>query len=281
MIMNKKKMKIKLPQLVLHLFLAVLCILMLAPFAWVIATSLRLPADSFKLPPSFLPTSFHYQNYLDVFKNFPFARCIFNSIKIALIVVGANLIISTMAGYAFARIPFKGKSVVFMIILAGMMIPAQAKLVPTYIVMSKIGLVGTHASLILPAVISPLNIFFVRQYMMTIPASYEEAAYIDGAGRLRIWWQVFVPMSKSVIIMVSLLSFLASWNDFINPLIFLSKYEKMTLPLGLKTLSGAMNTGSASVVLAGVAISLVVPTILYIFGQKHMLQSAVMSGLKS
>lgn len=279
--MNKKKMKIKLPQLVLHLFLAVLCILMLAPFAWVIATSLRLPADSFKLPPSFLPTSFHYQNYLDVFKNFPFARCIFNSIKIALIVVGANLIISTMAGYAFARIPFKGKSVVFMIILAGMMIPAQAKLVPTYIVMSKIGLVGTHASLILPAVISPLNIFFVRQYMMTIPASYEEAAYIDGAGRLRIWWQVFVPMSKSVIIMVSLLSFLASWNDFINPLIFLSKYEKMTLPLGLKTLSGAMNTGSASVVLAGVAISLVVPTILYIFGQKHMLQSAVMSGLKS
>lgn len=281
MIMNKKKMKIKLPQLVLHLFLAVLCILMLAPFAWVIATSLRLPADSFKLPPSFLPTSFHYQNYLDVFKNFPFARCIFNSIKIALIVVGANLIISTMAGYAFARIPFKGKSVVFMIILAGMMIPAQAKLVPTYIVMSKIGLVGTHASLILPAVISPLNIFFVRQYMMTIPASYEEAAYIDGAGRLRIWWQVFVPMSKSVIIMVSLLSFLASWNDFINPLIFLSKYERMTLPLGLKTLSGAMNTGSASVVLAGVAISLVVPTILYIFGQKHMLQSAVMSGLKS
>lgn len=279
--MNKKKMKIKLPQLVLHLFLAVLCILMLAPFAWVIATSLRLPADSFKLPPSFLPTSFHYQNYLDVFKNFPFARCIFNSIKIALIVVGANLIISTMAGYAFARIPFKGKSVVFMIILAGMMIPAQAKLVPTYIVMSKIGLVGTHASLILPAVISPLNIFFVRQYMMTIPASYEEAAYIDGAGRLRIWWQVFVPMSKSVIIMVSLLSFLASWNDFINPLIFLSKYERMTLPLGLKTLSGAMNTGSASVVLAGVAISLVVPTILYIFGQKHMLQSAVMSGLKS
>lgn len=274
------KFKKKLPQIVLQISLFLLCIIMLAPFAWVISTSLRLPSESFKLPPSFLPTSFHYQNYIAVFTSFPFAQCILNSLKIAVIVVASNLIVTTMAGYSFARIPFKGKNIVFMIILAGMMIPTQAKLVPTYLVMSKLGLVGTHASLILPAIISPINIFFVRQYMMTIPASYEEAAYIDGAGRLKIWWKIFIPMSKSVIIMVSLLSFLASWNDFINPLIFLSKYEKMTLPLGLKTLSGAMNTGSASVVLAGVAISLVVPTLLYIFGQKHILQSAVMSGLK-
>lgn len=274
------KLKAKLPQIVLQIFLFVLCMIMLAPFAWIISTSLRLPADSFKLPPSFFPTSFHYENYIAVFASFPFAKCIYNSLKIAVIVVASNIVITTMAGYAFARIPFKGKNVVFMIILAGMMIPTQAKLVPTYLVMSKLGLVGTHAALILPAVISPINIFFVRQFMMTIPASYEEAAYIDGAGRLKIWWRIFVPMSKSVIIMVSLLSFLASWNDFINPLIFLSKYEKMTLPLGLKTLSGAMNTGSASIVLAGVAISLVVPTLLYIFGQKHILQSAVMSGLK-
>lgn len=279
--MNKDKLKAKLPQRILQIGLFALCIIMLAPFAWVISTSLRLPADSFKLPPSFLPTSFHYENYIAVFQSFPFAQCIFNSLKIAVIVVGGNLVIATMAGYAFARISFKGKNIMFLVILAGMMIPVQAKLIPTYLVMSKIGLVGMHASLILPAVISPLNIFFVRQHMMTIPSSYEEAAYIDGAGRLRIWWQIFVPMSKSVIIMVSLLSFLASWNDFINPLIFLSKYERMTLPLGLKTLSGAMNTGSAAIVLAGVAVSLVVPTIIYIFGQKHMMQSVVMSGLKS
>ncbi|MDO4273511.1 MAG: carbohydrate ABC transporter permease [Eubacteriales bacterium] len=275
------KMKAKMPQIILIVFLFALCLIMLAPFAWIISTSLRLPAESFKLPPQFFPTSFHYQNYVDVFTSFPFARCIFNSLKIAVIVVAANIIITTMAGYAFARIPFKGKNVVFMLILAGMMIPTQAKLIPTYIVMSKLGLVGTHSALILPALISPINIFFVRQFMMTIPSSYEEAAYIDGAGRVKIWWSIFVPMSKSVIVMVSLLSFLASWNDFINPLIFLSKYEMMTLPLGLKTLSGAMNTGSASIVLAGVAVSLVVPTLLYIFGQKHILKSVVMSGLKT
>ena len=117
--------------------------------------------------------------------------------------------------------------------------------------------------------------------MLTIPDSYEEAAYINGAGRFRIYLCIFLPMSKSVIIMTSLLTFLASWNDFLNPLIFLSKYDRMTLPLGLKVLSGAMGTGSVSVILAGVMLSIVIPTILYVFGQKYILQSVVMSGLKS
>lgn len=279
--MIMSRLTVKIPQILLHVFLLLLCIIMLAPFAWIISTSLRLPGDSFKLPPSFFPTSFYYQNYVEVFTSFPFIQCILNSVKIAVIVVASNIIITTMAGYAFARIPFKGKNIVFMIILAGMMVPTQAKLVPTYIVMTKLGLVGTHWSLILPAIISPINIFFVRQFMMTIPASYEEAAYIDGASRLRIWWQIFIPMSKSVLVMVTLLSFLASWNDFINPLIFLSKYELMTIPLVLQVIKGAMNSGSASIVLAGVSISLVVPTLLYLFGQKYIMQTSVMSGLKS
>ena len=268
-------------QIILIIFLFSLCLLMLLPFTWVISTSLRLPIDSFRLPPSFLPTSFHYQNYLAVFEAFPFARVIFNSIKIAVIVVLSNIVLSTMAGYAFSRIPFKGRNIIFLLILTGMMIPTQARLVPTFIVMSNLGLVGTHWALILPAAISPLNIFFVRQYMMTIPGSYEEAAYMDGASRVRIWLQIFVPMSKSVIVMVSLLSFLASWNDFLNPLIFISREEMMTLPLGLRTLSGAQTQGSASIVLAGVAISLVIPVIFYVVGQKHIIKGVAMSGLKS
>lgn len=275
---NVKKKTLR---LLLYVFLFALCILMLAPFAWMISTSLRLPKDSFRLPPSFFPTSFHFENYREVFQIFPFIKVLLNSVKVAVVVVIANVFISTMAGYAFARINFKGKNIVFMILLSGMMIPAQAKLIPTYLVMSKMGLVGTHMSLILPAIISPLNIFFVRQYMMTIPESYEDAAYIDGANRLTIYLSVFLPMSKSVIIMTSLLTFLASWNDFINPLIFISKYDRMTLPLGIKTLSGAMGTGSVSVVLAGVTMSLIVPTLIYLFGQKHIMQGQVLSGLKS
>ena len=279
MTMNKVKKRVL--GLLLYIFLFALCILMLAPFAWIFSTSLRLPLDSFKLPPSFFPTSFHIENYREVFRTFPFAKVLWNSVKIAVTVVLANTFISTMSGYAFARIDFKGKNIIFMILLSGMMIPAQAKLIPTYLVMSKMGLVGTHMSLILPAIISPLNIFFVRQHMMTIPDSYEDAAYIDGANRLTIYLTIFLPMSKSVIIMTSLLTFLASWNDFINPLIFISKYDRMTIPLGIKTLSGAMGTGSVSVVLAGVTMSLIVPTLIYLFGQKHIMQGAVLSGLKS
>ncbi len=271
----------KAPTIALNVFLILLSLVMIAPFLWILSTSLRLPNESFKLPPSFFPSSFHWQNYRDVFTVFPFFDCILNSVKVAVFSVGFNLIVSTMAGYAFARIPFKGRGFVFITFLAGMMVPVQATLIPTYIMLSKIGLVGTHWSLILPAIISPLNIFFIRQYMMTIPGSYEEAAYIDGASRFRIYAQIFVPMSTSVIIMTSLLTFLATWNSFLQPLVYLSKWEMMTLPLGLKTLNGMRNTGSVSVVLAGVTISLVVPTLLYSFGHKYILQGSVMSGLKS
>ena len=279
--MTMIKLKRRLPQILLITGLFILAIIMLAPFTWIISNSLRMPKEVFSFPPSFFPTTFHFDNYADVFRAFPFGRVIFNSLKVSGSVVVANLFISTMAGYAFARIDFKGREVVFLIILAGMMIPAQAKLIPTYIVMSRMGLVGTHASLILPAIVSPMNIFFVRQYMKTIPKSYEEAAYLDGASRFTIYWKVFLPMSKSVIVMTSLLSFLASWNDFINPLIFISKYERATLPLALSILNGAQGNGSVTVIFAGVAMSLIVPTVIYCFGQRYIMQSVVMSGLKS
>lgn len=273
--------KAKPSTILLNGFLLVLTLLMIIPFCWILATSLRLPKESFKLPPAFFPTSFHWQNYVEVFVSFPFFACVVNSLKVALFTVVFDLFIATMAGYAFARIPFKGRNVLFLLFLAGMMVPTQATLIPTYIVLSKIGLVGTHWSLILPAMIRPLNIFFIRQFMMTIPNSYEEAAYIDGASRGRIYLQVFLPMSSSVIIMTCMLTFLNSWNSFLQPLIYLSKWERMTLPVGLKILNGPMNSGSISVVLAGVVVTLVIPTLLYCFGHKYIMQGAVTSGLKS
>ena len=267
--------------LILHLLLMLLCTLMLLPFCWVISTSLRLPGESFKVPPSFFPTDFYYQNYLDVFSKFPFARFMMNSILVAVTTVILNLLVTTMAGYAFARIPFKGRNTVFMILLAGMMIPAQATMIPVYVVMSKLGLVGSLWAIILPATINPLSIFFVRQFMMTIPGSYEEAAYIDGAGRAQIYLKIILPMSKSVIVMTSLLNFMASWNNFMGPLIYLSDWDQMTLPIGLRVLQGYMGTGSIGVILAGVAISIIIPTFLYLAGQKYFMQGMTLSGLKS
>lgn len=262
-------------------FLILLCVTMLLPFCWVISTSLRLPGESFKLPPSFFPTDFNLDNYLDVFTKFPFARFMFNSIIVAVAVVVLNMVVTTMAAYAFARIPFKGNNVVFMFFLAGLMIPGQATMIPVYIVMSKLRLVGSLWSIILPAVINPMSIFFVRQHMLTIPDSYEDAAYIDGAGRFQIYLKIILPMSKAVIVMTMLLNFLASWNNFMGPLIYLSDWDQMTLPIGLRVLQGYMGTGSVGVILAGVAISIVIPTCLYMFGQKYFLQGVALSGLKS
>lgn len=281
MTMNKNKVLRKLPQLILVLILMLLCAIMLLPFFWMFSTSLRLPKDSFKMPPSFFPTSFKIENYVEVFRSFPFLRFILNSLFVAVLVVAGNIVVTTMAAFAFSRLNFKFRDGIFLFFLAGMMIPSQATLIPQFIIMSKLRLVGELWSLIFPAITTPLSIFLVRQYMMTIPKSYEEAAYIDGAGRFKIYSCIILPMSVPVIVMTGLQTFLGSWNNYMGALIYLSDWEKMTLPVGLKILQNARGAGNASEVLAGVAISIVPPLILYLFGQKHLIRSASLSGLKS
>ncbi len=253
---------------------------MLLPFCWIISTSLRLPKESFSLPPSFFPTSFHIENYKRVFTELPFFNFIFNSIKITIVVTVGQSIVTSLAAYAFSRIKFKGRNVLFIIMLSGIMIPYQSTIIPKFLFVKALGIMDTHLALILPALIHPLGIFLVRQFMLTIPKSYDEAAYIDGATRFRIYWNILLPMSIPSIIVVSIMSFIMMWNDFMNPLIFISTYEKMTLPLGLTVLKGYMGTGSVSAILAGVSISLITPLLIYIFGQKYLMQGSALSGIK-
>ena len=271
----------KIRQAVLILFLTLLCVVGMIPFCWSISTSLRLPADSFKMPPSFLPTAFYYSNYLAVFSRFPFFRFITNSLYVSFMVMFLGLIVTTTAAYSFARINFRGKNVIFLIFMAGLMIPYSATMISVYIIMSKIHLVGSQWALILPAAISPLHIFLVRQFMMTIPMSYEEAAEIDGASRFAIYARIMVPMSKPVMMLAALQVFIASWNNFIGPLIYLSEWNKMTLPIGLRLLRGYMGTGNISEVLAGISVSLVMPILIYLFGQRYLIEGITLTGVKS
>jgi multiple sugar transport system permease protein len=268
-------------QAILALFLGLFCVVSMLPFCWSVSTSLRLPSDSFKMPPSFLPTAFHYGNYIAVFTRFPFFRFITNSLFVSFMVMFLGLIVTTMAAYSFARINFPGKNVIFMVFMAGLMIPYSATMISVYIIMSKLHLVGKLWALILPAAISPLHIFLVRQYMMTIPDSYEEAAEIDGAGRFMIYWRIMVPMSKPCMMLAALQLFISSWNNFIGPLIYLSAWEKMTLPIGLRLLKGYMGMGNISEILAGITVSLVMPIILYLFGQRYLVEGIALTGIKS
>jgi multiple sugar transport system permease protein len=275
------KLKSVCGQTILVFFLSLLCIVSLLPFLWSISTSLRLPGDSFKMPPSFLPTAFHYSNYIAVFTRFPFLRFITNSLFVSGMVTILGLIITTMAAYSFARINFRGKNSIFMIFMSGLMIPYYATMISVYIIMSKLHLVGSLWALILPATINPLYIFLVRQFMMTIPMSYEEAAEIDGCTHFGIYWRIMVPMSKPVMMLAALQIFIASWNNFIGPLIYLSDWERMTLPIGLKLLQGYMGMGNISEILAGITVSLVMPIILYLFGQRYLIEGIALTGLKS
>lgn len=275
------KIKKNYSQILLLISLLLLCIIMILPFIWMFSTSLRLPKDSFKMPPSFFPTNFYYKNYVEVFSRFPFLKFIGNSFFVSITAGIGNILITTMAAFAFARLTFKGRNTIFFIFLTGLMIPAQATMIPTFIIISKMHLVGSLWALILPTLVSPFSIFLVRQFMMTIPNSYEEAAYMDGASRFTIYHKIILPMSKSVIIMTTLFNFLGTWNNFMGPLIYLSDWDKMTLPVGLRLLQGYQGSGSLSVILAGLTISLIPPLLLYFFGQKHLVQGATLSGVKA
>lgn len=253
---------------------------MFVPFMWIFSTSLRLPKESFQLPPAIFPTSFILTNYVEVFERLPFLMFIFNSIKVSGLIVIGHVIISTMAAYAFARIHFPGRNMIFILFLAGLMIPGQVTIIPQFILMSKLSLIDSHIALILPALINPFGIFLIRQMLKTLPPSFEEAAFIDGAGRIRVFLHVIVPMSLPTIAMTSVLVFIVNWNDFFRALIFLNTFEKMTLPVGITVLKGVLGTGNLSAVMAGVTLSLIAPLLFYVFGQKYLIEGVSNGGLK-
>ncbi len=268
-------------KIILILVLLVFALFMVLPFFWVLATSLRLPKDSFNLPPSFLPTAWHFQNYAYVFSAVPFAKFIFNSLKVTVAITLFQLLFSAMAAFAFSRFRFKGSAAIFIYLLSGLMIPYQSIIIAQFLMVSKIGLVDTHWAVILPYLASPFSIFLMRQFMQTIPKSYDEAALIDGAGRFRIFWSIILPMSVPSLMVCGFMTFISQWNNFFSGLIYLNTQEKFTLPMGMQLLKGYQSIGSLSTIMAGVMLSLVVPAVVYAFGQKYLIQGTVLSGVKS
>ena len=255
-------------------------IIFFMPVCWIFATSLRLPKDSFKWPPLFFPTSFHISNYIEVIKRVPFLMFILNSLKVAAVVMVGQCIIDAMMAYAFARIEFKGREALFILVLAGLMVPPQASIIPLFMIVKNLKAMNSHISLVLPALMSPLSVFMIRQSMMTIDKSYDEAAELDGASHWMILLKVIVPMCKPSIALVAIMSFLNSWNDYFRPLIFISNYNKMTIPVGIQMLKGFMGGGSVSIILAGVMMSMVPPMIIFILGQKYIMKGIRIGGMK-
>jgi multiple sugar transport system permease protein len=267
-------------RLFLQVFLILVGLLYFAPFLWMFSTSLRLAKDSFSLPPALFPTAFEIGNYFEVFNKVPFFSFFLNSFKVAVVVALGNVIFSSMAAYSFARIRFPGRNILFLVLLSGLMITNQVTAIPQFILMAKLHMIDNTWTLVLLWLVNPLGIFLIRQQMMAISDSYEEAALMDGANRWWIYSRIMVPMSVPAISVSTVLWFVANWNDFFRPLLFINTWENMTLPLGMTALTGAVGSGNYSAVLAGVMLSLLPCVVIYIFGQRYLLEGLSTGGLK-
>ncbi|MFD7307299.1 carbohydrate ABC transporter permease [Promicromonospora sp. NPDC059942] len=242
------------------------------PLLWTLTTSLREPADSFTNPPVWLPLDPDFSNYAAVFSQVSLGRFFLNSVIVTGLIVGAQIITCTLSGYAFAMVRFPGRGAIFALFLATMMVPVQTTIIPVFVLISRMGLSDSLASLILPAIGSAFGTFLMRQYFLQMPVELGEAARVDGASRFQVFRLIYAPMATPAMATLAILAFTGFWAEFYRPLIFLQSQENFTLPLGLVTLQGTFGTGSISVVLAGVILSMIPSVILFVVAQRRFVE---------
>ena len=269
-------------EIVVWVFLIVMALVEFAPISWIFATSLRSPAESFKLPPDFWPTAFHWENYLAVINSpqINFLLFFWNSLKIALIATFAQLLTCSMAGFSFARLRYPGRDVIFFVFLSSLMVPATVIMIPTFILIRMVGLLDTHWALILPATTSAFGVFLIRQAFMGIPNELTDAARIDGAGYWRMYWQIALPLVGPALSALAIFTFLASWNNFLGPVLYLRSWDNYTFPIAIVMLNGYMGTGNRAHVLAGVMISIFPVLLFFLLAQRFVIRGIAVTGLK-
>ena len=255
-------------------------LLMLMPFVWAFSTSFRLGRESFSLPPQWLPTDWRLGNYQDVLDSLPFFRFVFNSFKVAALITVIQIVTCSTAAFAFARLRFRGRDPLFFLFLSSLMVPQYVTIIPIFIIIRRLHLLDSHWALILPSAFSAFGIFLLRQYFLTIPRDLEDAARVDGAGFFEIYWRIMMPLVAPALVTLSIFSFNYHWNEFFRPLIFLSTWEQMTLPLGLTILRGYLGTGNTAAVMAGVTMAILPVLIVFLLFQRYLIEGITLTGLK-
>jgi len=261
-----------------HLFLVPAAAIMAFPFFWMLVTSVSTLEETRRFPPQ-LPESIQWHNFVDAWTMAPFSRWLLNTAIVAVASVVGNLVFCSLAGYALARMRFIGRNVAFMLILATLMVPFQVVMIPTLLIVRGLGMVDTLGALIVPNLVTPFGIFLLLQFFRTLPIEIEEAARIDGAGRLGTLVKIVIPQMKAPLATVAIMTLLWRWNDFLWPLIVITSEEKMTLPLGLATFQGAHFT-NWPVLMAGTLMSQLPMLLVFIFAQRWFVQSLASSGIK-
>ncbi len=267
-----------LPRLLTHVVLIAGAVVVLIPFLWMITTSLK-PARAVHLAPYIVPADFVWQNYQLAWNADDFTRYYLNTVVMTAGIVIGQVLFSSMAGYAFARLDFPGRNVLFFVVLATMMIPIYVTLIPSYLLVRDFGWLNSYQGLIVPRLVSAFGIFLMRQQYLGIPRDLEEAALLDGASRLRVWWSIVVPLSGPALATLGIFSFLFAWNDFLWPLIITSSPDMRTVQLGLAMFTGRYGT-QWTLLMAGAVLASIPALVVFAVGQRWFVRGAVMSGVK-
>ncbi|XPD20471.1 carbohydrate ABC transporter permease [Bacillus haimaensis] len=260
--------------------LSIVSLVMIVPFIWMINTSFKDPTKIFTF--QFIPDPFRWQNYLDVLEKTPFHLFYFNSIYIAVLVTVGTIFFGSLAGYAFAKLSFRGSSFLFLCLLSTMMIPVEVITIPLFIWMGDLGLINTHVPLIAIPILGPagvFGVFIMRQFFLLVPKELEEAAKLDGCSYFRIYWNIMLPLAKPAVATLTIFTFLTSWNEFYEPLIYINSKELMTLPLALALFTDEVGTKWELLMSASVMATIPL-LIVFFFAQKQFIEGVTMTGGK-
>lgn len=283
---NRDKMKRTAVKIFFTVLIGLVALSMVTPFIWMVSASMKLPLDVMKLPIKWIPEYFYPDNYKKVWniggvaaRDYHFGLAYFNSIKIAVINLTGSVITSTLAGYGFAKIKFRGSNVLFLLYLATMMIPSQVTLIPKFVLFNKMGLTGTHLTLILPGLITITGTFLMRQYFMQIPDELRESARVDGANEYVIWARIMVPIAKPSMASLAMVVFLWNWNSYLEPLVFLSDWRLYTIPIALTNFIEESVT-EYNLVMAAASSALIPAFLVFVLGQKFLVKGLVAGAVK-
>ncbi len=263
-----------------HIVLIIASFFFMIPFIWMVSTSLKPLTQVFTFPPEWIPKPVKWSNYIDAMNYIPFFTYLKNTIIITVLSTVGAVLSCPIVAYSFAKLKWPGRNILFIITIGVMMIPGQVTMIPLFLLFEKLGMVGTPYPLILPAFFGiPFYIFLLRQFFMGLPDSLREAAKIDGASEFRIYWQIMLPLAKPAVLAVGLFQFMASWTDFIGPLLYLTDSVQYTLSLGLQQFQS--QKGSEWGLMMAVSTMMTIPVvILFFFLQKTFIKGITFSGIK-
>ena len=259
------------------LFVAIL--IWVVPFAWAIDTAFKPESETTTVPVSWLPTHWTWDAFTSVLSAGSLPRWFFNSLLTSVTITVVTVLFSSMAAFSISRVPFRGRNLVFWLIMAGIMVPTEALIVPLFLEINSFHMINTYWAIILPQLASPIAVFIFKQFFDGVPHELEEAAVLDGASRFRIYWQIWMPLSRPAIAAVTIFTFISSWNNFLWPLIAITGTDMMTIPVGVATVQSAYGVHYAQIMATSVLAALPL-ILLFVFFQRQIVQGIASTGIK-